>query len=97
MELYFGEELPELRRLAEQTTDVRRADARGAAKGARATGHHGPTLGLKRPFGLFHDTVWVDLFDTALGRLKLLAIPSSKKIIALDPVSRSSTSGCGSR
>ena len=85
MELYFGEELPELERLAQEAAGVRRATRGARQKALVLPGIMGSTLGFKRPLGLFHDTVWVDLVDTAFGRLKLLAVPSTKKIIALDP------------
>src|SRR4029453_780357 len=44
------------------------------------------TLGYKRPIlSIFHDTLWVDPLDMVIGRLRLLGIPSPKKIIALEP------------
>jgi CHAT domain-containing protein/pimeloyl-ACP methyl ester carboxylesterase len=86
MELYFGEQLPELQQLARRAADSSRAMVRAARPQALVLpGIMGSTLGFKRAFLPFHDTVWLDPLDTLFGRLKLLAIPSAKKIIALDP------------
>ena len=85
MELYFGSQLPELQQLAREAAPTSRGSVRAREKVLVLPGIMGSTLGFKRGFLPFHDTVWVDPLDTLFGRLKLLAIPSTKKIIALDP------------
>lgn len=86
MELYFGAQLPELRDLAQSARAVSRAKRGVRPKALVLPGIMGSTLGHKRPFfSFFNDTLWLDPWDTLFGRLKQLAIPSKKKIIALDP------------
>jgi CHAT domain-containing protein/pimeloyl-ACP methyl ester carboxylesterase len=85
LELYFGPQLPELQQLARSAASSR-GPAAARPKALVLPGIMGSTLGFKRPIlSIFNDTVWVDPIDIAIGRLKLLAIPSTKKIIALDP------------
>jgi|GEM_PF-370370 len=87
MELYFGPQLPELLALARAAQSSTRARTRGPRpKALVLPGIMGSTLGYARPLlPFFHDTLWIDPLDVAIGRLKLLAIPSPKKVIALDP------------
>jgi hypothetical protein len=78
MELYFGEQLPELQQFARRAADSTRT-VRGARPRALVLpGIMGSTLGYRRVLGLFHDTLWLDPLDTLFGRLKHLAVPSQK-------------------
>lgn len=86
MELYFGPQLPEMLSLARAAQSTTRGTRGVRPKALVLPGIMGSTLGYKRPFiSFFHDTLWIDPLDVLIGRLKLLAIPSAKKIIAIDP------------
>ena len=86
MELYFGSDLPELQKLARSAQSATRGTRGARPKALVLPGIMGSTLGYQRPIlSVFNDTLWIDPLDVAIGRLKLLAIPSPKKIIALDP------------
>lgn len=86
MELYFGPQLPEMLRLARAAQSTTRGTRAVRPKALVLPGIMGSTLGYRRPIlSFFHDTLWIDPLDVLIGRLKLLAIPSKKKIIALDP------------
>lgn len=85
MELYFGPQLPELQQLARAAATATRGPRGPRPKALVLPGIMGSTLGFKRLFLPFHDTIWLDPLDTLFGNLKLLAIPSPKKIVALDP------------
>ena len=86
LELYFGPQLPELQQLARSASARMRGPAAARPKVLVLPGIMGSTLGYKRLIlSIFHDTLWVDPLDMAIGRLRLLGIPSPKKIIALDP------------
>lgn len=86
MELYFGPQLPELLTLASSAQSATRGTRGVRPKALVLPGIMGSTLGYKRPIiSFFNDTLWIDPLDVAIGRLALLAIPSPKKIIALDP------------
>jgi CHAT domain-containing protein/pimeloyl-ACP methyl ester carboxylesterase len=86
MELYFGPQLPELMTLAKSAQVSTRSTRGKRPKVLVLPGIMGSTLGFKRPIlSMFHDTVWLDPLDVTMGRLNLLAVPSAKKIIALDP------------
>lgn len=86
MELYFGPQLAELQGLARAARSSTRATRGPRPKALVLPGIMGSTLGYKRSIlSFFHDVLWVDPLDVAIGRLRLLAIPSPKKIIALNP------------
>jgi CHAT domain-containing protein/pimeloyl-ACP methyl ester carboxylesterase len=86
MELYFGPQLAELQGLARAAESTTRGTRGVRPKALVLPGIMGSTLGYKRPIlSFFNDTLWIDPLDVLIGRLKLLAIPSKKKIIALDP------------
>lgn len=86
MELYFGAQLPEMLSLARAAQSATRGTRGVRPKALVLPGIMGSTLGYKLPIAsFFHDTLWIDPLDVIVGRLKLLAIPSPKKIIALDP------------
>jgi CHAT domain-containing protein/pimeloyl-ACP methyl ester carboxylesterase len=85
LELYFGPQLPELQQLARNSASSR-GPFGSRPKALVLPGIMGSTLGFKRPIlSIFNDTVWVDPIDIAIGRLKLLALPSTRKVISLDP------------
>jgi CHAT domain-containing protein/pimeloyl-ACP methyl ester carboxylesterase len=84
LEAYFGPQFKELRQLAKAAESTPRAVRGPRPKALILPGIMGSTLGTRR-LGIFHDTIWLDPLDTAFGRLSLLAMPSNKKILALDP------------
>ena len=79
LEEYFGEaNYQELVSLARQAST---RSTRGGARVLLLPGIMGSKLGKKA--WLFHDIVWIDPFDIALGNLKKLALPKGKSFKAV--------------
>ncbi|MBX7206922.1 MAG: CHAT domain-containing protein [Verrucomicrobiaceae bacterium] len=87
LERYFGAQFEHLRTTAHKARAVMRSAGGARPKVLILPGIMGSMLGFKPvPFVPLYDTLWFDPLDVTLGRLSELALPSKKKIVALDPV-----------
>lgn len=86
MELYFGPQLGDLLRLARAAEGSTRSTRGARPKALVLPGIMGSTLGYRPVKWLpYHNLIWLDPLDTVRGFLNVLAIPSQKNIVALDP------------
>lgn len=87
LERYFGAQFEPLRMTAHKARAVMRGSGGARPKVLILPGIMGSMLGFKPvPLVPLYDTLWFDPLDVAFGRLVQLALPSKKKIVALDPV-----------